>query len=59
MAFPVQLTGSEYLRTQNSIKENRTEFTLSGKDTPLSLVDVPGNERIRDSVFRKYKDTLK
>ena len=47
------------MRTQNSIQENRSPYMPLGQDKPLSLVDVPGNERIRERIFSKFKDTLK
>ena len=47
------------MRTQNSIQENWSQFTPAGKEKSLKLVDVPGDERIRESMFAKHKESLK
>lgn len=49
-----------FLRTQNSIKENVATYAVSNKKgKPVKLVDIPGDERIRDTIFNKYKDSLR
>jgi GTPase SAR1 family protein len=54
----LQLVYGQYRETQVSIKENKAEYTAANKGA-VEVVDVPGDERVRQRLFNKYKDSLR
>lgn len=47
-----------FAKTQTSIKENKATFQIQ-KNKSVELVDIPGDERIRDRLFGKYRDNIR
>ncbi|XP_053609935.1 signal recognition particle receptor subunit beta [Plodia interpunctella] len=53
----VQLSYSQYRQTFTSMKENVEEYITS--NNTLKLVDLPGQERLRNKFFDQYKNSAK
>ncbi|XP_013186843.1 signal recognition particle receptor subunit beta [Amyelois transitella] len=53
----VQLAYSQYRQTFTSMKENVEEYITS--NSSLKLVDLPGQERLRNKFFDQYKNGAK
>ncbi|CAH2234523.1 jg1663 [Pararge aegeria aegeria] len=54
----VRLTYSEFRQTFTSMKENIEDFVTSNNKT-LRIVDLPGQERLRNKFFDQYKHSAK
>jgi signal recognition particle receptor subunit beta len=55
----MRLVYGQFRETQVSIKENMANYTPKKKGKAVELVDVPGDERVRQTVFDKYKHSLR
>ncbi|CAH2048526.1 unnamed protein product, partial [Iphiclides podalirius] len=53
----VRLAYSQYRQTFTSMKENVEEYSTSNKS--LRIVDLPGQERLRNKFFDQYKNSAK
>lgn len=53
-----RLAHDRFVRTQSSIKENKATVQIENKKS-VELVDIPGDERIRDRLFGKYRDNIR
>ncbi|KAJ0176730.1 hypothetical protein K1T71_007909 [Dendrolimus kikuchii] len=53
----VRLAYSQYRQTFTSMKENVEEYITSNKS--LKIVDLPGQERLRNKFFDQYKNSAK
>lgn len=53
----VRLAYSQYRQTFTSMKENVEEYITSSKS--LRIVDLPGQERLRNKFFDQYKNSAK
>ena len=48
-----------YVRTQNSMKENKSEYQVSKQHGQyVQLVDIPGDERLRARLFKQHRSSL-
>ena len=48
------LVANKRVETYTSMIENKLEFTPSPNSKPVSLVDIPGHERLRGAAVDKY-----
>lgn len=54
-----QLIYRESRETFTSIKENISEYIIEGGTKSISIVDIPGHERLRNRHFDQYKKFTK
>ncbi|KAL0120945.1 hypothetical protein PUN28_008574 [Cardiocondyla obscurior] len=52
-----RLLCSKFVKTYTSMKENVGNITVN--NTSLKIVDIPGDERLRNKYFDKYKSSIK
>lgn len=54
-----QLLYGELRETFTSIAENADDYTNDENGKTVSVIDIPGNERLRGRFFDQYKNTAK
>lgn len=54
-----QLLFEESRETFTSICENEGEYSVEGNSEPTPVVDIPGNERLRNKFLDQYKSSAK
>lgn len=50
-----RLVHGKFVNTHTSIKENSGMYNTTGKKSSVRLVDIPGYERMRDTILDQYK----